>query len=126
VADYPGCAKTCATCGRQTVEEWSLKSTSSADTIDPTSGSGGIGRRKDEGDVIECDVRNDPACELDPRASAASEQGASSNPDLLTAGDGRLRGNDSGLVEPPKYAQYEELCGLVCRSRCRLTLLSRT
>jgi hypothetical protein len=42
-------AKTCATCGRQTVEEWSLKSTSSAapiDMIDLRSGSGGLGEEE--------------------------------------------------------------------------------
>ena len=46
--------------GRQTVEEWSVKSTSSAaviDTIDRTSGSEGVGRRKDEEDAKECDVQ---------------------------------------------------------------------
>jgi hypothetical protein len=61
VAKYPGWAESCATCGRQTIEDWSLKSTSShapIDMIDLTSGSEGPGRRKDEEDAKECDVRN--------------------------------------------------------------------
>ena len=51
--------------GRQTVEEWSVKSTSSAaeiDTIDRTSGSEGVGRRKDEEDAKECDVECSMVC----------------------------------------------------------------
>ena len=193
VAKYPGWAESCATCGGQTIEDWSLKSTSSAapiDMIDLRSGSEGLGRRKDDvgnlaarvhvleeersraaeaatreeetrksyeedrvkqqadrripvleeevaaltKEVSQSEVRaklqkrdrtevggKDPACELpskkacvDRRASGASEQGASSNPDLPTAYEqndvselvGRLRGNDSGLVEPDLTCRY--------------------
>ena len=61
VAKYPGWAESCATCEGQTIEDWSLKSTSSAapiDMIDLRSGSEGLGRRKDEENAKECDVRN--------------------------------------------------------------------
>jgi hypothetical protein len=66
VEEYDG-TYVCFICSESVpVEEWSVKSTSSAaliDTIDLTSGSEGVGRRKDEEDAKECDTRNDLACE---------------------------------------------------------------
>ena len=58
VAKYPSLAESCATCGGKTIEDWSLKSTSSAapiDMIDLRSGSEGLGRRKDEENAKECE-----------------------------------------------------------------------